>query len=124
MMSDYTTTELKETGNKHSLLTQEDIDEHLMYEDFLMVCPVSGEVFEMDAEDMDKSFVFWLDEARGQSLEQNRTDLDTITTVLDDAMELGDPYDEFLELSAMITVLEYIIEEQETGIRLPTPTTE
>jgi len=122
MMSDYTT-ELKETGNKHSLLTQEDIDEHLMYEDFLMVCPVSGEVLEMDAEDMDESFVFWLDEARGQSLEQNRTDLDTITTVLDNAMGLGDPYDEFLELSAMITVLEYIIEEQETGIRLPTPTT-
>jgi hypothetical protein len=123
MMSDYTT-ELKETGNKYSLLTQEDIDEHLMYEDFLIVCPVFGKVLEMDAEDMDESFAFWLDEARGQSLEQNRTDLDTITTVLDDAMELGDPYDEFLELSAMITVLEYIIEEQETGIRLPTPTTE
>ena len=123
VFADYTA-ELKNTGNKYSLLTQEDIDEHLIYEDFLMVCPMFGEVLEMEADEMHESLAFWLDEARGQSLEENRTDLANTKAELDAAMGLGDPNDEFLSLSAMITVLEYIIEEQETGVRLPTPSTE
>ena len=118
VFADYTA-ELKNTGNKYSLLTQEDIDEHLIYEDFLMVCPMFGEVLELDAEEQHEAIAFWLDEARGQTLEENVADLENTKVEWDKIEEAGDPDDEYVQYQAMITILEYIIEEQTTGVRIP-----
>ena len=118
VFGDYTA-ELKNTGNKYSALTQEDIDEHLIFEDFLMVDPMFGEVLELDAEEQHEAIAFWLDEARGQTLEENVADLENTKVEWDKIEEAGDPDDEYVQYQAMITILEYIIEEQTTGVRIP-----
>ena len=116
--TDYTA-ELKDTGNKYSLLTGADIDEHLIYEDFLMVCPMFGEVLELDDKDKHEAIAFWLDETRGQTLEENVADLENTRVEWDKIEGAGDPDDEELQYTAMITILEYVIEEQTTGVSLP-----
>ena len=113
------TEELKQTGNKYSLLTEADFDDNIIFEDFLTIDPLFGEVLELDDDEKNEHLRAWLDEARGQTLEENIADLANTEAEFEQTMEAGDPDDEFAMYAAMVTVLKYVIEEQTTGVSLP-----